>query len=66
MRNGLRLRQSGGIRFKLAEFCDDTGLMTTAFAEAKAILKISPDLAQYPLLRTEVERYFDFDSSVVN
>ena len=66
LRNGSRLRQSGGIRFKLAEFCDDTGLMTVAFTEAKAILKNSPDLAQYPLLRAEVERYFDFDSSVVN
>ena len=66
MRNGSRLRQSGGIRFKLAEFCDDTGLMTAAFDEAKAILKSSPNLAQYPLLRAEVERTFDFDSSVIN
>ena len=66
MRNGLRFRQSGGIRFKLAEFCDDTGLMTVAFSEAKAILKSSPDLAQYPLLRAEIERLFDFDSSVIN
>ena len=66
MRNDLRLRQSGGLRFKLAELCDDTGLLTLAFAEAKDLLKKDPSLASAPLLRREVEHLFSFDNSVMN
>ena len=65
-RNDLRLRQSGGIKFRLAELCDDTGLLTVAFTEAKNLLAESPDLSKYPLLRKEIEQLFDFDSSILN
>ena len=59
-------RQSGGIRFRLAELCDDTGLLTLAFSEAKALIQKDPDLSSYPLLRLEIERLFSFDDTVVN
>lgn len=59
-------RQSGGIRFRLAEFCEDTSLMSLAFAEAKVLIKSDSELRSYPLLRREVERLFAFDDSVIN
>ena len=65
-RNDIRLRQSGGIRFDLAEFCEDTELMTLAFAEAREILKNDPELLQYPHLRAEIERTFNFDGNLIN
>ena len=65
-RNDFRLRQSGGISFKLAEVCDDVELLSVAFLEARAILEKSPDLSRYPSLRAEIERTFDFDTSVIN
>lgn len=60
------LRQSGGVNFKLAEFCDDTGLMMLAFEEAKRLIGIDAQLESYPSLKREVERMFTPDSSAVN
>ena len=65
-RGDSHFRQSGGIRFRLAELCEDTGLLTVAFAEAKEIIKRDPELDGYPLLRRDIERLFAFDESVVN
>ena len=65
-RGDSHFRQSGGIRFRLAELCEDTGLLTLAFSEAKALIQKDPELASYPLLRLEVERLFSFDDTVVN
>ena len=65
-RGDSHFRQSGGIRFRLAELCEDTGLLTVAFAEAKEIIKRDPELDRYPLLRRDIERLFAFDESVVN
>lgn len=65
-RGDLHFRQSGGIRFRLAELCEDTGLLTLAFSEAKALIQADPELRSYPLLRNDVERLFSFDESVIN
>ena len=65
-RGELHFRQSGGVRFRLAELCEDTGLLTLAFSEAKALIQKDPELSSYPLLRREVERLFSFDDTVVN
>ena len=62
----LHLRQSGGVRFKLAELCDDTGLMKCAFEEARAIMSDDATLESYPLIKAEVERMFSTDVSVTN
>jgi ATP-dependent DNA helicase RecG len=61
-----RLRQSGGVNFKLAEFCDDTGLMTLAFDEAKKLIASDPQLESCPSLKREVHRMFTPDASAVN
>ena len=60
------MRQSGGIKFKLAELCDDTGLMSAAFEEAKDLLAKDPTLEGYPLLKAQVERIFTPDAKSVN
>ena len=60
------VRQSGGVRFRLAELCDDTGLMSLAFKEAKELINADAQLIGYPALRREVERMFEADPITVN
>ncbi len=60
------VRQSGGVRFKLAELCDDAGLMRTAFEEAKALLDVSPDLSEFPSLAAEVSKMFTLEKGTIN
>ncbi len=64
--DGSDIRQSGGVRFKLAQLCDDTGLLTRAFAEAAKLIQRSPDLADYPELLASVKALFTLDMSVMN
>jgi ATP-dependent DNA helicase RecG len=61
-----RVRQSGGVRFRLAELCDDTGLMKIAFEEAKSIISVDPELAGYPELRARVDSQFTLEANSVN
>ena len=60
------VRQSGGVRFRLAELCDNAELMTAAFAEAKALLEKSPTLDGYPLLADQVQRMFTLQKGTIN
>ena len=66
MRQDAHLRQSGGVRFKLAELCDDTGLMTLAFAEAREIAQNDPTLSRHPALKRQMESLFVSDTAFVN
>ena len=60
------VRQSGGVKFRLAELCDDARILNDAFDEAKKLLNTSPDLSAYPLLATEVERMFTLEKGTIN
>ena len=60
------VRQSGGVRFKLAELCDDTGLLQRAFSDATELISRSPELLEYPELRAAVGEMFSFNSSQIN
>ncbi len=60
------VRQSGGVRFRLAELCDDAQMLSAAFDEAKALLSKSPTLDDYPLLAAETERMFTLEEGTVN
>lgn len=60
------VRQSGGVRFKLAELCDDAELLTSAFDEAKNLLAASPDLSLYPSLAQELSKMFTPEQGTVN
>ena len=64
--SGSSLRQSGGINFRLADLCDDTGLMKVAFAEANQLVDHSPDLSDSPLLSAEVSAMFSSDGSSIS
>jgi ATP-dependent DNA helicase RecG len=61
-----RVRQSGGVRFRLAELCDDSGLMRIAFDEAKALIAKDPTLDGHPELKEEIKQMFTLDASAVN
>ena len=60
------VRQSGGVKFRLAELCDDAELMRCALDEAKALLATSPNLDMYPYLAAEVERMFTLEKGTIN
>ncbi len=60
------VRQSGGVRFRLAELCDDAQLLNIAFSEARALLSKNPELDLYPLLAAEAERMFTLDEGTLN
>ncbi len=60
------VRQSGGVRFKLAQLCDDASVLACAFEEAKALLERSPDLSLYPALAREVEKMFTLEKGTIN
>lgn len=60
------IRQSGGIRFKLAQLCDDTGLLKAAFSSARELIESSPDLSDFPALKSSVDRMFTLDENSLN
>ena len=60
------VRQSGGIKFRIAELCDDAELLTVAFDEAKALLAESADLAAYPQLADRINKMFTLEQGTVN
>ena len=60
------VRQSGGVKFRLAELCDDARILNDAFNEAKNLLEASPDLSHYPLLAKEVDRMFTLEKGTIN
>jgi len=60
------VRQSGGVRFRLAELCDDTGLLKKAFAEAKALIEADPDLSETPVLAKRVAQMFTPEDGTMN
>ena len=60
------IRQSGGLRFRLAELCDDTGLLAAAFREARELLNTDPTLQEHPLLRHTVEQMFATDRDILS
>ena len=60
------IRQSGDIGFKLADMCEDSRIMTDAFAEAGALISSDRELSSYPELSLEINRIFAIRSDVIN
>ncbi len=60
------IRQSGGVRFRLASLCDDTGLLTRAFARARALVEADCELSTHPLLRRTVDAMFSIDKDTIS
>jgi RecG-like helicase len=64
--SGVAIRQSGGIRFRLADLCDDNDLMTSATTAARTLLESDPELRDHPRLRRTVEELFCVDSGTLS
>ena len=60
------IRQSGGVKFRLAALCDDTGLLSAAFASAKTLIASDPELTAHPSLKKTVDRMFTLDADTIN
>ena len=60
------VRQSGGVKFRLAELCDDAEIFRIAFDEARALLSHSPELSDHPELAKEVSRMFTLEQGTIN
>lgn len=60
------IRQSGGVKFRLADQCDDELLMQTAMADAKELLCGDADLSHHAELRRRMEGLFSVDPDVLN
>ncbi len=60
------IRQSGGVRFKLAQLCDDTGLLSGAFGAARELIARDPGLCESPEILETVKRMFTLDATVMN
>lgn len=64
--SGDGIRQSGGVRFRLAEWCTDAGLLKDASEDAKQLLAADPTLAGHPELKETVDRLFSPDAGMVS
>ena len=60
------VRHRGGVRFRLAELCEDTALFKTAFGDAKALLLEDPELTSYPRLRQRITELFTLEEGTIN
>ena len=60
------VRQSGGVRFRLGELCDDTGLLASAFSEAKRLLSDDPTLEHHRTLEHHIKQIFLPEKGTVN
>lgn len=60
------VRQSGGVRFRLADMNEDGGVMNDAAEAARELLLRSPDLADSPAIRTMISKMFSIDAFLLN
>ncbi len=60
------IRQSGGVKFRLADMCDDAGVLSSAFSAAKKLLDDDPELTQHPELSRRVQTMFSLDDDTLN
>lgn len=60
------IRQSGGVRFRLAEWCTDAGLLQDAAEDARALLASDPALREHPVLKETVDRLFTPDEGMIS
>ena len=60
------IRQSGGVKFRLAALCDDTGLLSAATARAHELIARDPELKAHLYLRETVERAFTLSPDTIS
>ena len=57
------IRQSGGLRFRLADMCNDSQLFTAAFTSAHELVENDGELETHIDLRAEIEKLFDIGNN---
>ena len=60
------VRQSGGLRFCLADMSEDAIVLSEAYEAAKTLIEASPNLENNPNLRSMVQKMFSIDSHSLN
>ena len=60
------VRQSGGLRFRLADMSEDAIVLSEAYEAAKTLIEASPNLENNPNLRSMVQKMFSIDSHSLN
>lgn len=60
------VRQSGGLRFRLADMSEDSGVLADAYEAAKELIEESPNLANNDNLRSMISRMFSIDAHSMN
>jgi ATP-dependent DNA helicase RecG len=60
------VRQSGGLRFRLADMSEDAGVLGDAYEAAKDLLARSPELSENENLKAMIERMFSIDAHSLN
>lgn len=59
-------RQSGGLKFKIADTCEDSSLMERAFEAARAVIAEDPELKSHPELKSKLLSVWDSDKSSIS
>ncbi len=60
------VRQSGGLKFRIADMCDDSELMVKAFDTAERIISESPELEEYPLLKSKINSLWTHENGAIS
>lgn len=60
------VRQSGGLKFKLADMSEDSGVLSDAYEAAREIIERSPSLAENENLRMMISKMFSIDEYSLN
>ena len=60
------IRQSGGLKFKLADMSEDAGVLSDAYEAARELIEKSPDLSDNENLRRMIAKMFSIDAHSLN
>ncbi len=60
------VRQSGGLKFKLADMSEDSGVLSDAYEAARELINVSPDLSDNENLRRMIVKMFSIDAYSLN
>lgn len=60
------VRQSGGLKFKLADMSEDSGVLNDAYEAARELIEESPDLSNNENLRRMITKMFSIDGYSLN
>ena len=60
------IRQSGGLKFRLADMSEDSGVLSEAYEAARELIEESPDLANNDNLRMMIAKMFSIDEYSLN